>query len=286
MRRLRLMSREEQILRETVRSILQEVDPETERLSKILRVPAQKQGDLESVALKAGVTSDIMGALANFGGESPLIVGLNVGADIVSMSAATYLMTKEAKRYNIAMAALSRLKAMNDFHFDASGSYTYDPEALEKFDLFYTTRELFAAVQYLLSIIAAVSSLLNVIPGMSGGTSASSLSEWAVKGGKLLLVSLTSADAMGIIDLAQGVTDILEKIKSAWKSISSKSEYAAIVDTYAPKVAEIFSNPVTRAAVATAVMTQNPALRSVATDITRSVSTITTALPKLQAARG
>lgn len=286
MRRLRLMSREEQLLREAVRSILQEADPETERLSKVLRVPGKKQGDLEDVASTVGLTSDVMGALANLGGDSPPIIGINIGADIISVAAATYLMNKEAKRYDIAMAALARLEAMNDFHFDASGSYTYDPEALEKFDLFYTSRVVFAAVQYLLSIIAAGASLLGLIPGVGGAISGASVTEWSVKAGKLALVGITAADTLEYIDLAQTMTDILEKFKSAWKTISSKSEYAAIVDTYAPKVAEIFSNPVTRAAVATAVMTQNPALRSVATDITRSVSTITTALPKLQAARG
>lgn len=286
MRRLRVMSREEQLLRETVRSILQEADPETERLSKVLRVPGKKQGGLEDVASTVGLTSDVMGALANLGGDSPPIIGINVGADVISVAAATYLMNKEAKRYDIAMAALARLEAMNDFHFDASGSYTYDPEDLEKFDLFYTSRDVFAAVQYLLSIIAAGASLLGLIPGVGGAISGASVTEWCVKGGKLALVGITTADTLEYIDLAQTMTDILEKFKSAWKTISSKSEYASIVDTYAPKVAEIFSNPATRAVVATAVMTQNPALRSVATDITRSVSTITTALPKLQAARG
>lgn len=285
MRRLRVMRKEEQLLRETVRGMLQEVDPETARLSGVLRVPAQKKGDLEDVALKAGVTSDIMGALANLG-DSPPVVGINIGADIISLSAATYLMRKEAKRYDVAMTALSRLQAMNDFHFDASGSYTYDPEDLKKFDLYYTTRNVIAAVQYLLSIIAATSSVLGLIPGVGGTTGSASVAEWSAKGVKLALVGLTAADALGKIDLSQLVTDILSNITDVWKTISSKSEYAAIVNTYAPKVAEIFSNPAIRASVAAAVMTQNPALRSVAADITQSVATITTALPKLQAERG
>ena len=112
------------------------------------------------------------------------------------------------------------------------------------------------------------------------------MAEWSAKGVKLALVGLTAADALGKIDLSQLVTDILSNITDVWKTISSKSEYAAIVNTYAPKVAEIFSNPAIRASVAAAVMTQNPALRSVAADITQSVATITTALPKLQAERG
>lgn len=286
MRRMRLMGREEQLLREAVRGMLQEVDPETERLSGVLRVPVQKKGDLEDVALKVGVTSDIMGALANIGGDSPAVMGINIGADIISMSAATYLMRKEAKRCGVAMTALSRLQAMNDFHFNASGSYTYDPEDLKKFDLYYTTRNVIAAVQYLLSIIAATSSVLGLIPGVGGATGSASVAEWSAKGVKLALVGLTAADALGKIDLSQLVTDILSNITDAWETISSKSEYAAIVNTYTPKVAEIFSNPAIRASITAAVMTQNPALRSVADDITQSVATITTALPKLQAERG
>jgi len=286
MRRSRLMSGEVQMLREAVRRMLQEVDPETERLSGVLRVPVQKKGDLEDVALKVGVTSDIMGALANLGGDSPAVMGINIGADIISMSAATYLMRKEAKRYDVAMTALSRLQAMNDFHFNASGSYTYDPEDLKKFDLYYTTRDVIAAVQYLLSIIAATSSVLGLIPGVGGATGSASVAEWSAKGVKLALVGLTALDALGKIDLSQHVTDILSNITDAWETISSKPEYAAIVNTYTPKVAEIFSNPAIRASITAAVMTQNPALRSVADDITQSVATITTALPKLQAERG
>jgi len=283
MRRLRVMSKEEQLLRETVRGMLQEVDPETERLSKVLRVPAQQKGDFESTVQSAGMTSDIMGALANFGGDSPPVVGINVGADIISIVAATYLMRKEHKRYNIAMTALSRLQAMNDFHFDASGSYTYDPEDLKKFDLYYTTRDLFASVQYALSVMAAASSILGLIPGAGG---AASQLEWVMKGGKFILAGITTLDASGTIDLSQSMTDILSSIADAWASISSKSEYAAIVNTYAPKIAEIFSNPAVRASVAAAAMTQNPTLGSVANDVAQSVETITTALPKLRAARG
>ena len=283
MRRLRLMSREEHLIRETVRGMLQEVDPETERLSKVLRVPAQQKGDFESTVQSAGMTSDIMGALANLGGDSPPIIGINVGADVISVAAATYLMNKEAKRYDIAMAALARLEAMNDFHFDASGSYTYDPEDLKKFDLYYTTRDLFASVQYALSVMAAASSILGLIP--VPGSAASQL-EWVLKGGKFILVGITSLDASGKIDLSQRMTDILSSIADAWETISSKSEYAAIVNTYAPKVAEIFSNPAVRASVAAAAMSQNPTLGSVANDVAQSVETITTALPKLRAARG
>ena len=286
MRRLRLMSREEHLIRETVRGMLQEVDPEIERLSKMLRVPAQKKGSLEDTATNVGVVSDIMGALANFGGSNPAAVAVNVTADIISVTSANYLVKKEIRRGNIAMTALKRLRAMNDFHYDASGSYTYDPEDLEKFELFYIARETIAATQFLLSVIAAVSSLLGLLPGLGGGTSGASLTEWAMKGGKLGLVAITAADAAGVIDLAQTMTDILETIKKAWTMISSKSEYAAIVNTYAPKVAEIFSNPSTGTAIVTALLSLHPSARSFAVDISQCVSILATSLPKLQAARG
>lgn len=280
MRRLRLMRKEEQLLRETVRGMLQEVDPETERLSKVLRVPEKKTGSFEDTVSTVGMTSDVMGALANLA-SGPIALGINVGADIISVAAATHLMGKEAKRYDIAMTALSRLQAMNDFHFDASGSYTYDPEDLKKFDLYYTTRDAFAATQYLLSVMAAFSSVLGLIPVVG---SVAGKAEWWLKGGKAALVGFTVLDAKGTIDLSQGITEILSSIADAWETISSKSEYAAIVNTYAPKVAEIFSNPAVRSSVAAAAMSQNPTLGSVANDVAQSVETITTALPKLRAA--
>ena len=104
MRRLRLMGKEEQLLRETVRGMLQEVDPETEHLSKILRVPEKQAGGVEDTVSTVGMTSDVMGALANLA-SGPLALGINVGADIISVAAATYLMREEAKRYDSAMRA-------------------------------------------------------------------------------------------------------------------------------------------------------------------------------------
>jgi hypothetical protein len=250
MRRLRLLSREEQLLRETVRGMLQEVDPETERLSSDLGISTPKKGDMVSAMSRVGVVSDVLGVLANFAGNHPFVKGLNISADIMSVGAAGYLMYDEWTRHGLAMEAVEMLRAENDSYHDVTGSYGHDVDDLNKFELYYDARAFCAAVQVLLGIAAAVPSVIQALGG--NPMSMTSAAEIGLKVAKVAITSLTAADAEGHIDLAQSVTDTLSKIGKLWDKVSKTSQYAALIDKYGPEVLATFRDPKVKAAITVA----------------------------------
>jgi hypothetical protein len=281
LRSLRVMSREEQLLREAVRAMLQEVDPETERLSGVSGVP--KQDIWADTATKVGVASDILGAVLNFIPTShPAVTLSNVGADVVSVIASGYLLHDEKSRHDLAMNAVEMLRAENDFYHDATGSYGHSVETLNKFELYYDARALCAAVQFLLGLVAAVPSVMQAL-GYSSPLSMSSAVELGLKLAKAAVAALTAADSAGRIDLAQGVTNALDTIGDLWDTVSKSPKYAAVVDKYAGEVLALFKDPKFRAAIAAGLLL-DPATQGVGRTTLLAVDVIEKTLPKLQTA--
>ena len=275
------MGREEQLLRETVRAMLQEVDPETERLSGVSGVP--KQDIWADTATKVGVASDILGAVLNFIPTShPAVTLSNVGADVVSVIASGYLLHDEKSRHDLAMNAVEMLRAENDFYHDATGSYGHSVETLNKFELYYDARALCAAVQFLLGLVAAVPSVMQAL-GYSSPLSMSSAVELGLKLAKAAVAALTAADSAGRIDLAQGVTNALDTIGDLWDTMSKSPKYAAVVDKYAGEVLALFKDPKFRAAIAAGLLL-DPATQGVGRTTLLAVDVIEKTLPKLQTA--
>jgi|688.fasta_scaffold49658_8 hypothetical protein len=244
MRRRRAVSREEALLRETVRQIM-EVDKKIADIAKQQGIPDVMVDDQETAWKDIGSAFDIMGALSNLA-DHPLVTGLNYGSDVLSLVAAIELRSIERKRYDLAMNAYDMLVAQNNFYHDATGTWSYQPSDLDVFKRYYSIRRWLSIISLCLTIISIVGS----VAAFRNPTGTGSKVEWAMKGAKLALAALQKLDAEDKIDIAQSVENIIESVSVACEAIERALFGSNYISEYGVPVTDQMSNVLRQPAVA------------------------------------
>lgn len=237
MRRLRLMSREEQLLRETVRNILLEVDKDVEDLYKQQGISLGS--DEEHFFSSIGSVADITGVLLNAGG--PTFIIPNLIMDALSFSTAWMTWDAERERYDKSKESLAALQRKNQ--------PAIDPAILRKFEQYLTVRFVLSSCLLTLSGISVIGSLVAMLPTpptFLGG----SFVEIAAKGGKIVIGVAQLLDAEGTIDLSGTVSGAIDKLKSVFgvavathDRVTDSSQYAKVVNEVIPDIVAIYQNP-------------------------------------------
>ena len=245
MRRLRLMSKEEQLLRETVRGVLLEVDKDIEGIYK-------KHGislDSEEEHFWSSISSitDAVGILMNAGG--PTFMLPNLAMDAFSLYGSYTTWSKESDRYNESQEALETLQLKNVHYEDVNGTPAIDPELLRKFDQYATIRYTLSSCLLLLSGIATIGSVAAMVPSIptvAGGTAV----EGIAKGGKFAIAGLQLLESEGVIDMAGGISGTAEKLKSllvaagaAHDKVAASSQHTKLFNEIMPAAIAIYQNP-------------------------------------------
>jgi hypothetical protein len=244
MRRRLTVRREEALLRETVRQIM-EVDKKIADIAKQQGIPDVMVDDQESAWKDIGSAFDIMGALSNLA-DHPLVTGLNYGSDVISLVAAIELRSIERKRYDLAMNAYDMLVAQNNFYHDATGTWSYQPSDLDVFKHYYSIRRWLSIISLCLTIISIVGS----VAAFRNPTGTGSKVEWAMKGAKLALAALQKLDAEDKIDIAQSVENIIESVSVACEAIERVLVGSNYISEYGVPVTDQMSNVLRQPAVA------------------------------------
>lgn len=245
MRRLRLMSREEQLLREAVRNILVEVDKD---VAAMYAQQGISLGSPEETFFSAiGAITDVVGGFLNFTGSDMVVP--NAVMDAASLATAWKVWSKEWARYKQSDEAFEALSLKNQHYEDVNGTPAIDPELIRKTQRYANVRITTSACMFLLSGIAAVSSLIAMIPSPRA-TAAGTTGEFVAKGVKIVLGLIQFLDSQGVIDMTGTAADATESIKSglasagsAWDAVSRTSQHAQLINSVLPDVIAWYNSP-------------------------------------------